>query len=191
MRRGSIALLAAVLMAACSPLRHQPGLLPQDARVLPVPGLIQQQDRCGSNSLAMVLAYLEHPVDEPEIAAAIFQPSTKGTLNIDLALYARREGLASRFFQGSSEQLRSELDSGNAPILMLRLSRPSFWLWRKLYDHHYVVAYGHSRSLNSFYVHAGNGPRVLKENQLERLWAPAHHWMLVIERPNTKTVDAR
>jgi len=178
--------LAGLVLGGCAPLRHRPGLIPDDAKLLPVPGLIQEQDRCASNSLAMVLAYLGQPVEEPEIASAIFQPNLRGTLNLDLVLYARQRGLEARFYQGDLEDLLAQIDAAHAPILMLRLSSPSFLPWRRRYDHHFVVVYGYSRARAKVYLHSGFGPREVSFKELEKLWKPAHYWTLILGGHNAK-----
>jgi ABC-type bacteriocin/lantibiotic exporter with double-glycine peptidase domain len=182
--------LAGLVLGGCAPLRHRPGLMPEDARLLPVPGLVQEEDRCGSNSLAMVLAYLGRPVPEPQIAGAIFQTKLRGTLNLDLALYARSHGFETRFYQGNVEDLLAQIDSGQAPILMLRLGTPSFPPWRRRYDHHFVVVYGYSRGGGKVYLHSGFGPREVSLKELEKLWQPAHRWTLLIQAPPAEPSEA-
>lgn len=123
-----LALLLAVALAATGCVRG-PGTLAPDPtrpaaeRIIPaVPFFAQEQYQCGPASLAGVLRHLgqDGPQATPDgIAETIFRPGMHGTLSLDLALYPRTLGLASRWYDGSVADLMAAVDSGQPRIVMV------------------------------------------------------------------------
>src|SRR5262249_53983998 len=65
--------------------------------------------QCGPAALAMVLRYYGADADEAAIGRALYLPSARGTLNLELELYARRQGFRARSFAGTLEWAKTEL----------------------------------------------------------------------------------
>jgi hypothetical protein len=56
--------------------------------------------QCGPASLAAVLSFQGMAVSPDDIAADIFSSKAKGTLGIDMVLYARGKGLSAEQYSG-------------------------------------------------------------------------------------------
>ena len=91
------------LIASC----RTPGMtsLPSDARIIGnVPFYEQEIYQCGPSALASVLNYWNIPVTPEQIAGEIFSKSARGTLNLDMILYAQGKGLYAEQYRGSVEK---------------------------------------------------------------------------------------
>ncbi|MBI5518683.1 MAG: C39 family peptidase [Desulfovibrio sp.] len=92
---------------------------PGRGEVRGVPFHAQEDRQCGPASLAMVLNHLGDPATPDEISRVIYSKSLRGTLNLDLALYARGRGHQARFFRGSAADLAGAVDAGTPPLVMV------------------------------------------------------------------------
>src|SRR5512139_1189114 len=81
-------------------------------RIDEVPFFPQDEYQCGPASLAGVMNYWKVPVTPDEIAREIFSRTARGTLTIDMALYAERKGLTARQYRGSWDDLRKKGTDG-------------------------------------------------------------------------------
>jgi len=107
----------------------------KDARIIEnVPFYPQETYQCGPASLAGVLNYWGFNISPAEIAAEIYSPKARGTLDVDMVFYAERKGLKASQYRGSLEDLRRNIDS-NQPLVVL--VDDGFWLYQK--DHYMVV----------------------------------------------------
>ena len=179
------AVVVVLFGSACAPLLmwRGAGKLPDDAYVLPVEGLRQVGNRCGPNTLAMLLSAAGDNVSEAQVAAEIQNKTVDAALTIDLLLYARRRGFPADFERGNEQLLIRTLSEGKPTILLLNLARGSPWpiygqpLW------HYVVVYGFSLSERLLFVHSGVGPKRLSFDKLDNMWRPAGFWMMHLGIP--------
>jgi len=73
-----------------------------------VPFYPQEEFQCGPASLAGVLNHWNINVSPEEIASEIYSKSAKGTLNIDMVLYAEKRGLKARQYRGSLEDIKNQ-----------------------------------------------------------------------------------
>ncbi|HMK55314.1 MAG TPA: C39 family peptidase [Dissulfurispiraceae bacterium] len=109
-------IMVALLLSACSSSPVKPHV---NAVVLDnVPFFPQEDYQCGPASLAGVLHYWGSSVDIGEIANAIFSKSARGTLTIDMVLYAERLGYSATQYSGSLDDLRSKIRAGY-PLVVL------------------------------------------------------------------------
>ncbi|HYA31796.1 MAG TPA: C39 family peptidase, partial [Thermodesulfovibrionales bacterium] len=83
-----------------------------------VPFFPQEDYQCGPASLAAVLNYQGVSVTSDEVARAIYSPSARGTLNIDMVLYAQSLGLRASQYKGGLDDLREQIDAGR-PLIVL------------------------------------------------------------------------
>lgn len=79
--------------------------------------------QCGPTTLASVLAYHGGTAAEATIAEAIYSPTARGTLLIDLAWYAREAGFVTELRSGTWEDLQRAVEAGNPPIILLDVGR--------------------------------------------------------------------
>lgn len=87
-------------------------------RVEGVPFHAQEDLQCGPASLAMVLNHLGDPVTPEEISRALFRKDLRGVVSLDLALYPRGRGFATRFFRGSEKDIATAVDA-DRPLLVM------------------------------------------------------------------------
>jgi ABC-type bacteriocin/lantibiotic exporter with double-glycine peptidase domain len=99
-----------------------------------VPFYPQETYQCGPASLAGVLNYWGFSISPAEIAAEIYSPKARGTLDIDMVLFAEKQGLVASQYRGSLEDLKRNIDS-NQPLVVL--VDEGFWVYQK--DHYMVV----------------------------------------------------
>jgi hypothetical protein len=93
---------------------------PQARKVIPgVPFHPQTEYQCGPASLAGVLNFLGDPVTPEEIADAVFRKDLRGSVSLDLALYPRDRGFATRFWRGGVADLIAAVDAGTPLVVMI------------------------------------------------------------------------
>lgn len=106
-------------LAGCATLPAGFAPPPGQGRVEGVPFHAQEDLQCGPASLAMVLNHLGDPVSPEEISRALFRPDLRGAVSLDLALYPRGRGFASRFFRGSEKDVAAAVDAGRPLLVMV------------------------------------------------------------------------
>jgi ABC-type bacteriocin/lantibiotic exporter with double-glycine peptidase domain len=140
-----------------------------------VPFIPQEAYQCGPASLAMVLQYWGAPVGQEEIAQALYLPSIRGTLNLDLEFYARRRGFEARAFAGSLERVRLELRRGRPLIVFQDLGVPAYPV------PHFAVLLGYDDRARVVVLHSGTSAyRVVPYDEFERTWARRKAWTLLV-----------
>ena len=140
-----------------------------------VPFVPQADHYCGPASLAMVLRYWGEPVDQEAIGAALYLPSVKGTLNLDLEFYARRRGFRAEGFRGTLAQVKAEIDQGR-PVIVFQdqgvgpLAFPHFFV---------VIGYDETREL--IIAHSGvTANRLISYREFLWTWGKKGNWTLRI-----------
>jgi hypothetical protein len=171
------AVLALVLaLSACAPGLPRDFAPPAASRVIPgVPFHAQEDFQCGPASLAGVLNYLGDPAPPEEIAAAVFRPDLRGSVSLDLALYPRSRGLATRFWRGGVADLVASVDAGRPLVLMLDQGLGPVHVF------HYLVAVGYSPQ--GLVANSGRREHVLLPwAEFLPAWERAENWTLLVER---------
>ncbi len=83
-----------------------------------IPFYPQEYFQCGPASLAAVLNYWGISVTPENIARDIYSQSARGTLNIDMIIYAQGKGLDVSQYSGGMDDLREKIKS-NYPLIVL------------------------------------------------------------------------
>jgi ABC-type bacteriocin/lantibiotic exporter with double-glycine peptidase domain len=142
-----------------------------------VPFVAQEAYQCGPAALAMVLRYHGAAIDQEEIARAIYLPSVRGTLNLDLEFYARRQGFAARSFAGTLARLKEEVRRGRPLIVFQDVGLPGYPV------PHFAVVVGYDDRTGSIVLHSGPTPyRVVSYERFLRTWG-RRAWTLLITPP--------
>ena len=167
-----------VLFPACSALRSGQHVDfntdPKTVLIPNVPFYPQKDLQCGPASLAGVLNYWK-VADTPEkIAKAIFIPSVRGTLTIDMLLYVQDKGMDALQYAGSLEDLKLKISNGYPVIVMVDYG---FWLY---HADHFMVVIGYTD--NGVIVNSGKSEKVfIKNNTFLKQWSRANFWTLWIK----------
>ena len=140
-----------------------------------VPFIAQEAYWCGPAALAMVLRYYGAAGDADQIAQALYLASARGTLNLDLEFYARRQGFQARAFEGSLDRLKAEVRQGRPLVVFQDLGAPLGSV------PHFAVLVGYDDRAGVVVLHSGTTPyRVVPAALFERAWAARRHWTLLI-----------
>lgn len=144
------------------------------ATVLAVKGLRQSGNQCGPNSLAMVLSAL-HRSAPADLVSSLQHSKLDAALTVDMLLAARRAGLPATFSAGTIGALADLIEKSHPAVILVDLDsgKKAKNRW------HYVVGFGVDRRAQAFSFHTGKKKhRVIKFDQLDRMWAPGGRWML-------------
>ena len=140
-----------------------------------VPFYPQTAYQCGPASLAGVLNYWGVKVSPDEIAEEIYSSSARGTLDIDMVLYARRKGLNATQYEGNIEDVRKHIDSRHPIIVLVGYG---FSLIQK---NHFMVVIGYSDY--GVIVNSGKDKeKFISEKDFLKSWDKTKFWTLLITR---------
>lgn len=138
-----------------------------------VPFYPQKAYQCGPASLAGVLNYWRLPVSPEVIAKEIYSQSAKGTLNVDLALYAREKGFKATSYSGSVEDIRKKIDSGFPLIVLVDYG---FLVFQQ---NHFMVIIGYGEE--GILVNSGKHQhQFIPYNSFLKTWEKTKFWTLLI-----------
>jgi hypothetical protein len=163
---------------------RSPTNLPSRAQVENVPFINQSAGHCGPATLAMTMAWAGRPVSVDAIAAQVYTPGMKGSLQTDLISAGRRNGLMTVPISGLESLLR-EVAAGQPVIVFENLSVSWFPQW------HYAVVLGYDIPKQEVIMHSG--PEALKRwdlRKFERSWMLGDYWGLVVLPPDQIAVSA-
>ena len=138
-RMAALALLFALSLVGCAGSRSSfaPSPPAGAARLANVPFFPQLDYQCGPASLAGVLNYYGRRTSPDEAAQAIFRPSIRGTVTLDMVLYARQQGLSARWFSGTVGDIVQAVDDGVPLIVMVDYG------FSVVSQNHYMVVVGY------------------------------------------------
>jgi len=139
-----------------------------------VPFYPQAVLQCGPASLAGVMNFWGAGVTTDEIAAAIYSPTARGTLDIDMALFARKKGFEAIQYEGSLEDIRANIDAGRPLIVLIDLGA---WPYRQ---DHFMVAVGYSEG--GLVVNSGKRERLtIPLKEFMKTWEKTGRWSLLVK----------
>jgi predicted double-glycine peptidase len=141
-----------------------------------VPFYPQTSYQCGPASLAGVLNYWGVMVSPDEIAGEIYSASARGTLDIDMVLYAQKKGLLATQYEGNFEDVRKNVASGHPIIVLVGYG---FSLIQK---NHFMVIIGYND--HGVIVNSGkDSNKFIPEKDFLKSWERTKFWTLLI-KPN-------
>ena len=144
-------------------------------RVDKVPFYPQVSFQCGPASLAGVLNFFGEGVAPDEIAEAIFRRDIRGTVTLDMVLYARKRGFFAEWYNGSVDDIRRSVDERVPLIVMVDLGFAS------LSKNHFMVVVGYTPEG----VIANSGKtreKLIPWKAFLARWNRTKRWALRIER---------
>lgn len=140
-----------------------------------VPFYPQQEYQCGPASLASVMNYHGLAVTPGEIAADIFSKSAKGTLNLDLLIYARKKGFNAIHYSGSMEDIRANINVGYPVIVLVDYG---FLFYQQ---NHFMVVIGYNDDgliVNSDLLEG----QFVDSKRFLSAWGKTSYWTLLIKK---------
>ena len=142
-----------------------------------VPFYPQEAYQCGPASLAGVLNYWQVAVSPEDIASEIYSESAKGTLDVDMVLYAERKGLKVRQYGGNIEEIKSNIDLGHPVIVLVDYG---FWVYQQ---NHFMVVVGYNE--NGIFVNSGKERlKLISFKRFLKSWKRTEFWTMLIQPEN-------
>jgi ABC-type bacteriocin/lantibiotic exporter with double-glycine peptidase domain len=181
-RTTAVLILLSVSLAGCA------GSLPTGfsppvgaARLANVPFFPQLDYQCGPASLAGVLNYYGNKITPQEVAQAIFRENIRGTVTLDMVLYAREQGVSARWFNGSVGEIVEAVNDGSPLIVMVDYG------FSVVSQNHYMVVVGYDPT--GIIANSGTSREThISWSDFLPTWEKAKHWTLRIEpKDSTKT----
>ncbi|NIS60449.1 MAG: PA2778 family cysteine peptidase [Proteobacteria bacterium] len=149
-----------------------------------VPFFAQSKYQCGPAALASVLNYYGCRVTQGKIVEAIYKKRLKGTLSIDMILFARRMGFDARAYKGSISDLKSHILKDRPLIVFQDLGYPLLPI------RHFSVVIGYDDAEGILILHSGKRiDKVVSYERFLRSWARMDYWTLLI-LPNGEAGDS-
>ena len=176
-----LALLLALLLGGCSTTPQLqrleaawPASLPPRAELGQVPFIAQEEHECGPAALAMLLQSAGLPATPEQLLPQVYLPGRQGSLQVELLVAARRQGLPAYRLEPSLTALLQEVAAGHPVLVFQNLSLPVYPVW------HYAVVIGFDRQRGTLLLHSGRTPRLeMPLSTFERTWARGGHWAMV------------
>lgn len=138
-----------------------------------VPFFPQEQYQCGPASLAGVLNYWGVDISPEEIAEEIYSKSAKGTLDMDMVLYAERKNLKTRDYRGSLEDIREKIDLEHPLIVLVD---DGFWIYQ---NNHFMVVVGYDQ--NGIVANSGRDQfKYIPFQGFLKSWERTNFWTLLL-----------
>jgi ABC-type bacteriocin/lantibiotic exporter with double-glycine peptidase domain len=138
-----------------------------------VPFYPQEAYQCGPASLACVLNYWRTGVSPEDVAGEIYSESAKGTLDIDMILYAERKGLKARQYKGSADDIKRNIDLGYPLIVLVDYG---FWVYQQ---NHFMVVVGYNK--NGILANSGRDQlKFIPFKVFLKSWKRTNFWTMLI-----------
>lgn len=165
-----------LLLTSCAGAVREPNL--KDSRqtsclIAGVPFYRQKAHQCGPASLAGVLNYWGVNVRPRDIAREIYSESARGTLGIDMALYAKRKALRASQYRSTPDDLKQRVSAGCPMIVMVD---NGFWAFQQ---NHFMVVVGYDEN----HIIANSGDDQHKSVPIQhftKAWERTNFWALRI-----------
>jgi ABC-type bacteriocin/lantibiotic exporter with double-glycine peptidase domain len=154
---------------------------PNTVYVKEVPFFPQTQYQCGPASLAAVLNYWGSRVSPDEITKEIYRADLKGTLSLDLFLYAKDRHFDASMRQGSWELLEAQLKRNRPVIAFLNLG------FRQVPIGHFVVVVGLDPDQKTVIAYSGTTKdEPIPYDRFRAAWEKTNYWSLLIQPPSSQ-----
>ncbi len=145
----------------------------REGKHIDIPFFPQKRYYCGPASLAGVMNYWKISVSPDEIADALSTEKHRGTLSLDLYLYAKRKGLRTHLLKRGFEELLDYLDRGFPVIVMVDLGMGP------VQKNHFMVVVGYNRK-GIFANSQDKRDRFFSFDEMDQIWKRTDYWGLVV-----------
>jgi tetratricopeptide (TPR) repeat protein len=183
-------IFAVGFLGGCAGLRSLempplPENVPAAYELAGVPFFPQQTYQCGPAALAAALDWSGLSVRPEDLAAEVYTPSLKGSLQTALVAATRRHGrIAYEIY--ALDQLVSEIAAGHPVIILQNLGISWYPVW------HYAVVIGYNQPEGDIILRSGVDPRKLMPfGVFEKTWSRADYWGLLVLKPTQMPATAK
>lgn len=143
-----------------------------------MPFFPQEKYQCGPAALATVLVFSGVAVIPDALAARIYLPARRGSLQLELVAAARQFERVPYVLDSSLDAIRQEIRAGRPVLVLQNLGLRSFPRW------HYAVVVGVDVSTGEVTLRSGTRARLtMSEHRFLRTWNRANRWAFVALRP--------
>lgn len=144
-----------------------------------VPFFKQDEYHCGPAALATVINYSYIRANRPErvdigdVVRAVYSPTARGVLGMDMEKYGRSHGFLPIRQKGSLATLRDSIDKKEPVIILVEYGFLFYTL------NHFLVVKGYSG--NGIVVNTGRKENeIIMDGELEHIWKKTDYWSLVL-----------
>lgn len=153
-------------------------LSPDTVIIENIPFYRQKDFQCGPSSLASVMNFFGLDITPDDIAKDIFSKSARGTLTIDMVLYAGKKGLYSYQYRGSWDDLKRNLIKGYPLIVLVDYGIKPFYQ-----ANHFMVVIGYNEE--GVIVNSDKREKIfIEKDRFLDLWEKTDYWTLLIKKEN-------
>lgn len=179
-------LLLGALLGGCAGLLPQtyslreqpPSGLPPKAELRDVPFHAQEEYHCGPAALAMALNAAGVGATPEELVEQVYLPGRKGSLQVEMLVAARRNGMVAYELAPRLEDVLREVAAGT-PVIVLENYGFRIWpIW------HYAVVVGYDLDAGEIIRRSGMKPRqTMPFPVFEYVWKDEGYWAMVAVPP--------
>ena len=133
---------------------------------------------CGPSALAGVLNFYGKNLTLDEVAEKVYEPELKGTLAMDMLIYAKRSGFEATYYSGGLDDLKARLRAGAPVIVFLNVGTTFYPVG------HFAVAVGYSDDMEAVVLNSGTEKdKIMSYKKFLRAWGRTGYSTLLILPP--------
>jgi hypothetical protein len=166
-------------------LQEWPVDIPIKTKISDIPFFPQEDYECGPASLAMLFNSSGVHVLPEQLQEQVYIPGRKGSLQIEMLVSSRRNGLVAYLLAPNLETVLREVSAGNPVLIFQNVSLPIYPIW------HYAVVIGFDRDRNVLILHSGRTSSLeMSLYTFERSWNRGGNWAMLALPPTRLPVTA-
>jgi hypothetical protein len=178
-------LLLCSVLAACGSIPREVHLQTPAPELTETPFFAQTAHHCGPAAAATVLMAAGIPATPDELAARVYLPARRGSLQAEMVAVMRAHGGIPMEIAPQIEALTRELRAGRPVLVLQNLGLRRLPVW------HYAVVVGVEPAADRVILRSGRTRRQqLSGRRFMDSWAMAGHWGIVVLRPGELPADA-
>ncbi len=178
------------MATGCAPKDPFPSKQHYPSSSIDIPFISPRSELCGSTSIEMVSSYWQsttpynQKLSTSELDKRTLIPAKGGTLQIELAIAARANGLIAYPLEPTFEALFAELLAHHPVIVLVNRS----FSWHPLW--HYAPVIGYDEEKRTILVHFSNEPNeAVSLATFAALWKRSDNWGIVLLPPKELPVS--
>ncbi|HEX7045438.1 MAG TPA: PA2778 family cysteine peptidase [Burkholderiales bacterium] len=177
----ALALAGAFLLAACAALQSERLARAPFAEAVELHDVAffpQEDYQCGPAALATVLERAGVRTTPAALAAQVYLPARRGSLQLELLAAARRHGVVPYVLAPRLEALLAEVQAGHPVVVLQNLAFAWYPRW------HYAVVVGFDLTRDELILRSGRERRrIVPLRVFERTWRRGDYWAMVALPP--------